>query len=104
MSAERKPVDVEALRAHAAKALVHLDTAADDCESGRASYALPKVKEAAWRLRQINGGLAAVAELVAAASHVECACSVRERDSGHRVGCFMPDLSAALDAVRGGAK
>lgn len=42
----------------------------------------------------------ALRSLADAASHADCACSVRERDSGHRVGCWMPTLREAIDAAR----
>jgi uncharacterized protein YeaO (DUF488 family) len=29
-----------------------------------------------------------------------CECTLRERDSGHRVGCFAPELAEALAATR----
>jgi hypothetical protein len=40
--------------------------------------------------------LAAAPALLDAAEHAQCACSVRERDSGHLVGCWMPALLAAI--------
>lgn len=30
---------------------------------------------------------------------LDCACSVKERDSGHRVGCPVPETRAAIDAA-----
>jgi hypothetical protein len=39
------------------------------------------------------------AELVQAAQAAQCACSIKERDSGHLVGCWMPALSEALAKV-----
>lgn len=41
--------------------------------------------------------------LVAACEAVECACSIKERVSGHLVGCWMPDFCAALAASKAGA-
>lgn len=39
---------------------------------------------------------AAAPDLLEAAQAADCACSVRERDSGHRTGCWMPALQAAI--------
>ena len=41
------------------------------------------------------------ARLVEAANNAQCECSVAERDSGHKVGCWMPQLQSALAAVEG---
>lgn len=46
---------------------------------------------------------AAVDDLIRAASAAECGCSLAERESGHRIGCWMPDLRAALAAKQGGS-
>lgn len=54
-----------------------------------------------------NGGEAdrllceAAADLLEAAEQADLACTVRERASGHRTGCWMPDLSAAIARARG---
>jgi len=40
--------------------------------------------------------------LLAAAQRVDCACSPRERDSGHRIGCWMPALQEAIIATPSG--
>lgn len=37
-----------------------------------------------------------IEELVEAANHANCSCSPKERDSGHKSGCWMPILEAAL--------
>lgn len=34
--------------------------------------------------------------LVDAAENAQCACTLRERESGHLVGCWRPDLSEAI--------
>lgn len=47
--------------------------------------------------------IAAAPELLEAAEQAECACSVRERNSGHRIGCWMPSLRAAIAKATGGA-
>ena len=39
-------------------------------------------------------------ELVEAASEAQCGCTVRERDNGHRVGCWFPNLRAVLAKAR----
>ena len=41
----------------------------------------------------------AIAELIEAAGDAQCDCTVRERDSGHKLECWMPRLRAALAAV-----
>lgn len=33
------------------------------------------------------------------AANVQCGCSLRERDSGHRVECWMPELRFTLDGL-----
>ena len=38
--------------------------------------------------------------VVEAAKHAQCSCSVSERESGHRVECWMPMLLAALAAAK----
>lgn len=30
-----------------------------------------------------------------------CACSIADRDSGHRIGCFVPDVTAAIAKAEG---
>lgn len=44
-----------------------------------------------------------VTALIAAAEDAQCDCSVKERHSGHKVGCWMPALSAAIAKAKGGA-
>lgn len=44
---------------------------------------------------------AAVAELVEAARYAQCACTPKERYSGHQVDCWMPYLRAAIAAATG---
>lgn len=52
---------------HCNKALEHLDIAKDDCETGRAAFALPQIKEAIFHVRQLSklhdGLVAALTEL-----------------------------------------
>lgn len=49
-----------------------------------------------------NARLFAVAgELLETAKDAQCACTVRERDSGHLVGCWMPALTAVIDKAEG---
>lgn len=62
-----------------------------------------KTERADHLREQICEARAAVAELIEAAGQAECGCSLRERESGHRVGCWMPDLTAALAHVDGAA-
>lgn len=64
-----------------------------DLEEGAA-----KIKNFALATRA-NEARAAVAELIEAASNIQCDCSLRERDSGHRIGCDMPYLRAALARI-----
>lgn len=40
-------------------------------------------------------------ELIRAADDAQCDCSVSQRDSGHKIGCWMPRLQSALAAVEG---
>lgn len=62
-------------------------------------------------IRLPNGGadgpdaalIAAAPELYEAADRAQCGCTVQERESGHIVGCWMPDLIAALKKARGEA-
>jgi hypothetical protein len=39
---------------------------------------------------------AAAPDLLEAAKRAQCQCSILERDSGHLVDCWMPDLSEAI--------
>ena len=41
--------------------------------------------------------MTAAPDLLAAAKQAQCECSLTERESGHRVGCWMPNLSAAIE-------
>jgi len=43
-----------------------------------------------------NHVLARAEKLAEAASEVQCECTVKERESGHRVECAMPQLQEAL--------
>lgn len=45
----------------------------------------------------------AVDELLAAAEQAQCACTIRERDSGHLSDCWMPDLTFAIEKAKAGA-
>lgn len=40
-------------------------------------------------------------ELLEAAKQAHCDCTLSERASGHKVGCWMPDLSAAINKAEG---
>lgn len=48
-------------------------------------------KEVAWR--------AAIGEVLAAARKAQCACGIGIRASGHAIGCWMPDLTYALESL-----
>mgnify|MGYP001616827613 CR=1 FL=1 len=39
-------------------------------------------------------------ELLRAARQAQCACSIKERDSGHLLDCWMPALTAAIAKAR----
>lgn len=45
--------------------------------------------------------IAAASELLEAAKWAQCDCTPRQRDSGHLVGCWMPDLLAAIAKAEG---
>jgi len=40
--------------------------------------------------------MCAAPDLLAAAQRAQCGCSIAERESGHLVDCWMPDLLAAI--------
>lgn len=40
-------------------------------------------------------------DLLAAAQDAQCACSIKERDSGHLAGCWMPALQEAIAKAEG---
>lgn len=72
-----------------------------------------------WRIKDANGHfvmeggycnvrnqqdaylIAAAPDLLEAASQADCACSVRERASGHLVECWMPALKDAIAKALG---
>lgn len=39
-------------------------------------------------------------ELMKVLRQADCACSLRERDSGHVIGCWKPDVDAALAKMK----
>lgn len=45
--------------------------------------------------------IAAAPDLLAAAKESKCGCSLRERDSGHKVGCWKPALDSAIAKAEG---
>lgn len=54
--------------------------------------------------RRANARLIRAApDLLAAIQSAQCDCSVPERDSGHKVGCWKPDADAAIAAATGRA-
>lgn len=50
-------------------------------------------------VKDLEGKLAEARELL---KLVDCTCSLRERESGHLVGCWKPDFDAAIDSAREG--
>lgn len=77
---------------------------------------VPEAEERAqWRVNMTHGSIAGVDQVAAdalalaallregaqAAEGAQCPCSLRERESGHRVGCWMPDLVDWLAKARG---
>lgn len=57
---------------------------------------LPEGQEANARL------IAAAPDLLEACKQAQCSCSMRERESGHLVECWMPDMLAAIKKAEGG--
>lgn len=51
--------------------------------------------------RELREASDAVNGLLEAAMQAECSCSLKERDSGHRLECWMPNLKAAIAATVG---
>ena len=47
------------------------------------------------RLRDMNE------RLIEALGKAQCECSLKERDSGHRIGCWKPDVDALLGSLDG---
>lgn len=47
--------------------------------------------------------IAAAPSMLAALKSAQCDCSVRERDSGHKVGCWMPDAIDVIAKATGAA-
>jgi hypothetical protein len=45
--------------------------------------------------------IAAAPDLLEAAKHAQCSCTTAQRDSGHSVDCWMPDLRAAIAKAEG---
>lgn len=69
-------------------------------ESGRTLAHIP-LREADG-IAEANARLIAAApELLEASRTAQCACSVKERDSGHLVDCWMPALLAAIAKAEG---
>jgi hypothetical protein len=44
-----------------------------------------------------DSDLDAINSLLGAAMAAQCSCSISERDSGHKVGCWRPALQTAID-------
>jgi hypothetical protein len=44
---------------------------------------------------------AGASDLLEASQLADCGCSLHERESGHRIGCWMPALSAAIAKATG---
>lgn len=47
-----------------------------------------------------QGSTSEMSELIDAIQKVDCACSVAERDSGHKIGCFMPEVQPVIDKYK----
>lgn len=45
--------------------------------------------------------IAAAPDLYEAALKVQCYCCISERESGHKVDCWMPELEAAIQKALG---
>lgn len=57
--------------------------------------------ESQWRkhtgyAENLTGAAALVIDM---GGHLDCSCSVRERDSGHRSDCYVPEMRVALDGL-----
>lgn len=52
------------------------------------------------RTEELTRVKSAAQKLVAALEFVSCGCSIAERESGHLVGCFMPDFIESLTEWR----
>lgn len=56
----------------------------------------------ASEIRNANAAMIAAApSLYEAALKAQCACSIKERDSGHLVDCWMPEMLAAITKAEG---
>jgi len=66
-------------------------------EAGRVARVYGGTQERAQTMAAAPVLLEALERLVDSLQGVQCACSVRERFSGHRIGCTSPQMEEALE-------
>ncbi len=58
----------------------------------------------AAEVRRYQAQAPAIEALIEAADKSQCECTISQRESGHAVECWRPELDAALAAIRGGSR
>lgn len=78
-----------------------LEAWCDECVSEKNGYDIRIAKTVLVReYRTINDLLDLLYPVIEAASYADCACTLSERQSGHLIGCFQPELNTAMAEIK----